>query len=125
MSEGAQAQDAAPILATMAPFDAVTPRGAVTGGWILAQLDLAAGLAGRRASGGDALILSIKEMSFRAPLHAGEAFAIRWALTRTGNTSFNLSLSGWAGEGDEARQVFDADVLMVAVDAAGKPRKLM
>lgn len=114
-----------PVLATMAPFDAVTPRGAVTGGWILTQLDLAAGLAARRISGGDALILSIRELSFEAPLHAGEDFAIHAGLTRKGNTSFNLSLSAWAGTAAEARRILSADVLMVAVDEAGTPRKLL
>ncbi|NIZ09353.1 hotdog domain-containing protein [Pseudooceanicola sp. HF7] len=116
--------DAAPVLVTMAPFDAVTPRGAVTGGWILTQLDLAAGLAGRKATGGDALILSIRELTFKAALHAGEDFAIRSELTRKGNTSFNLSLSAWGGDGESLREILTADVLLVAVDAEGKPRKL-
>ncbi|QPM90905.1 hotdog domain-containing protein [Pseudooceanicola algae] len=116
---------ALPVLMTMAPLDAVTPRGAVTGGWMLTQLDLAAGLAGRRASGGEALILSIKDLTFRDALRAGEDFQIRAELTRKGNTSFNLLLSAWAGASEPQREIFQADVLMVAVDAEGTPRKLL
>lgn len=116
--------DVTPVLVTMAPFDAVTPKGAVTGGWLMTQLDMAAGLAGRTASGGEALILSIKDLTFKAALHAGEAFAIRADLTRRGNTSFNLSLSAQGGDGPNMREIFAADVVMVAVDTDGKPRKL-
>ena len=113
------------VLLTMAPFDAVTPQGAVTGAWMLGQLDMAAGLAGRAASGGAALILSLKEVTFHAPLQAGERFAVRSQLTRKGNTSFNLSLSAEAGEPGETRKILSSEVVMVAVDAAGKPRKLL
>lgn len=116
--------EAATVLATMAPFDAVTPKGAVTGGWLMTQLDLAAGLAGRHFTGGEALILSIRDLTFKAPLHVAETFAIRAELTRTGNTSFNLLLSARGGDGDNAREILVAEVVMVAVDDDGKPRKL-
>ena len=88
--------DTAPVLATLSPFDAVTPRGAVTGAWLMGQLDIAAGLAGRKVSGGEALILSIKDLTFHAALSAGVEFVIHAELTRRGNSSFNLFLSAWS-----------------------------
>lgn len=116
--------DSPPSLLTVAPFDQATPRGAVTGGWILTQLDHAAGLAGRKISGGEALILSIKDLTFHAPLRPGEAFAIHADLARRGRTSFNLALSAWAEAEGEGRKILTADLLLVAIDAAGKPRNL-
>jgi acyl-CoA thioesterase YciA len=111
-------------LITVAPFDQATPRGAVTGGWILTQLDHAAGLAGRKVSGGEALILSIRELTFHAPLRPGEEFALHADLTRRGNTSFNLAISAWAEPEGDCRKILTADVVLVAIDAAGHPRKL-
>ncbi|MBU2936324.1 MULTISPECIES: hotdog domain-containing protein [Pacificibacter] len=113
-----------PVLITTAPYSEATPRGAVTGAWIMGQLDIAAGLAGQHASGGDALMVSIKDLTFHAPLLAGVEFAVHATLTRTGNTSFDLSFSGWANPKTTCTQIFSADVLLVAVDAEGKPRKI-
>lgn len=116
--------ETSPVLVTASPFDAVTPRGAVTGAWLMGQIDIAAGLAGRRFSGGDALILAIKEMTFHAPLTAGIEFVIHAALTRRGNSSFNLFLSAWAEPDTASTLILSADVLLVAVDSHGKPRKI-
>ncbi len=116
--------DGAPTLITVAPYDQVTPRGAVLGSWLLAQVDHAAGLAGRKIAGGDALILSIKELTFHGALKAGEEFVMHADLSRRGNSSFNLSLSAWAEPDADCRQILGADLLMVAVDGEGKPRKL-
>ena len=114
----------APVLATLSPFDAVTPRGAVTGAWLMGQIDIAAGIAGRKVSGGDALILSIKDLTFHAALSAGVEFVIHAELTRKGNSSFNLFLSAWAEPDHACTRILSADVVLVAVDTEGKPRKL-
>lgn len=116
--------ETAPVLITVAPFDQATPRGAILGGWIMTQLDHAAGLAGRKITAGEALILSIKELTFRSPLHPGEEFAVHADLTCRGGSSFNLDVSGWAEPEGACRLVFEADVLLVAVNAEEKSRKL-
>jgi Acyl-CoA hydrolase len=116
--------DGTPVLILVAPYDQVTPRGTIFGGWIMAQIDHAAGLAGRKIAVGDVMIVSIKELTFLGPLAPGEEFVIHTELTRRGNSSFTLSLSGTAEPVTEARPVMQAEVVLVAVDAAGKPRKL-
>jgi acyl-CoA thioesterase YciA len=120
-----QQPEGQPVLITTAPYSEATPRGPITGAWIMGQLDIAAGLAGQQASGGDALMISIKDLTFHAPLLAGVEFAVHATLTRTGNTSFNLSFSGWADPKTTCTRIFSADVLLVAVDAEGKPRKIV
>lgn len=124
MAEAETRPSSAPVIVTVAPYGEVTPRGAIFGGWLLAQVDHAAGLAGRKVAGGDALILSIKELTFHGPLHAGEEFVMHADVTRRGRTSFNLSLSCWAEPDTVCRKIMSADVVMVAVDEAGKPREL-
>jgi len=114
----------APVVVTVAPYDAVTPRGAVTGVWILGQLDTAAGLAGKKFSGGEALILSIKDFTFHAALSAWEEFVIHAEPVRKGNSSFDLSFSGWADPDGACTRIFSATAVLIAVDDDGKPRKL-
>ena len=119
-----QKPEGQPVLITTAPYSEATPRGTITGAWIMGQLDIAAGIAGHHSGGGEALILSIKDLTFHAPLLAGVEFAVHATLTRTGNTSFDLSFSGWASPKATCTRIFSADVLLVAVDAEGKPRKI-
>ena len=114
----------APVLITVAPYDQVTPRGTIFGGWLMAQVDHAAGLAGRKIAAGEVMIVSVKELTFLGPLVPGEEVVMLSALTRRGNSSFTLSLSAVAEPETDARPVLRADVVLVAVDASGKPRKL-
>lgn len=123
MSEPDQRPSEPAVLITVAPYAEATPSGAIFGGWIMSQLDHAAGLAGRKMTGGNVIIASIKELNFHAALAAGEEFVMHATVTRHGNSSFNLSLSGWAEPDTESRRIMTADVLLVAIDSNGKPRK--
>lgn len=116
--------DSAPRLLTVAPQSETTARGPVFGGWILSQLDHGAGLAGRKISGGDVVIAALKEVQFHAPLYGGEEFALHADLSRRGNSSFNLAVTAWAEPDGACRRILSAVVLLVAIDEAGKPRKL-
>lgn len=118
------AMEAVRTLVMVAPCDQATSRGAIFGGWIMSQLDHAAGLAGRKLARGDVIIASVRELTFRGPLHPGEEFVISSAVTRRGNTSLTLALRGTAEPDGPARAVFDAEVVLVAVDSDGRPRKL-
>ena len=110
-------------LITVAPYSEATPSGAIFGGWIMSQLDHAAGLAGRTISGGPVVIASIRELNFLAALFAGEALSVHVKLTRKGSSSFNVAVNAIAKTAPEDRGIFTADVLLVAVDGDGKSRK--
>nr|WP_321506746.1 hotdog domain-containing protein [uncultured Celeribacter sp.] len=124
MAEPVACPDTAPVLKTVAPYGETTPRGNVFGGWCLAQIDHGAGLVGRKIAQGDVVILSIKELTFHAALYPGEEFVMHADLIRRGNSSFTLSLSAWAEPEDACRLIMSAEAVLVAVDEAGKPRKL-
>lgn len=109
------------LLRTLAPFDQATPTGTLTGAWLLAQVDAAAGLAGAQFTGGAALMIAIKDLTFRAALQAGEVFQITGTETRRGRTSFGVAITATGGDG---RVILDADLALLAVDETGQPRAL-
>ena len=124
MSDPDAAPSSDPVLITMPPYGEVTPRGMISGGWILSQIDVAVGLAGARIAGGDVLIVKISALVFLGPLHAGEAFTMHLDPTRFGSSSVTVDLSAFAGSGPDLRTILNAKVILVAVDEDGRPRKI-
>lgn len=106
-----------PVILTVPTVGDTSPMGTVLGGWIMTQIDHAAGRAGR-AFAGDCVIRAIRELTFHAPLRAGEDLSVFARVAGTGRTSFKLELVGFSGE----RMIVDAELTMICVDAAGHPR---
>ena len=113
----------AALLTLVAPYDQTVPSGAIFGGWIMSQLDHAAGLAARQKFG-PCIIRSFKEITFHAALQAGEAVSIYAKLTRTGNTSAGFSFEAWSEVASEPRLIASAQAVLVAIDGDGKPRSI-
>jgi acyl-CoA hydrolase len=113
-----------PVLLSVPTMADTARSGAVLGGWIMLQCDLAAGRAGRRFAG-DCVIRSFRELTFHAPLFPEEALAIHVEVIAVGRTSFTLRLSGIA-EPDmpTARALVSAEVVMVAIGSDGKSRMI-
>ena len=122
MSDWPAAADRPVILTIARPADAAQGS-AVFGGWIMGQFDHAAGRAGRAVA--DAcLIRAIQEMGFHAPLSTGSDFAVYAREIGRGRTSFTLELAGFADPDGDRTLIASARFIMVAIDAAGKPRAL-
>lgn len=114
--------DASPVLLTVPMIADTAPSGAVHGGWIMTQIDHAAGRAGRLFAG-TCVIRAVHELTFQTPLHPGEDLAIFARVGKTGRTSFRLELLGYALHGTPAqRAVVDAELTMICIDASGRPR---
>lgn len=107
------------------PADA-NPSGDIFGGWVLSQMDLAAGIcAGQRAHGRVATI-AIEAMKFIRPVHIGDVLCVYADVERVGRTSLAIHLEAWAlrqriGQRDK---VTDGLFTFVAIDADGKSRPL-
>lgn len=98
--------------------------GFVLGGWIMTQIDHAAGRAGRLFVG-PCLIRAIHELSFHAPLAAGEDLSIFATVGKTGRTSFRLEVEAVALDRTDARKVIaTASITMICIDDAGQPRPI-
>lgn len=117
-----------PALLTMiAPYEQALPQSnegmMIFGGWLMSQCDHAAGFVGRREIGA-CIIRSFKELTFHAPLQAGEALSFFAEHKHTGRTSAVFALQAWAEAHSAPRLILSAEVILVAIDASGKPRPI-
>lgn len=115
------------VLRTLAMPGDTNPWGDVFGGWLLSQMDIAAGhMAGEVAQGRSATV-AVENVVFHRPVAVGQTVSIYANLTRVGRTSMQIALQVWARDlvhNWEPESAFVAEALFhyVAVDAAGRPR---
>ena len=113
-----------PAIRTIAmPADA-NPAGDIFGGWLMAQMDLAAGnIAARRARGRCATV-SVDRINFLNPVYIGDEVSLYAVLERVGRTSLTIRVEAWRRPRDSEEQVrvTDATFVFVALDDEGKPR---
>ncbi len=113
-----------PAIRTIAmPADA-NPAGDIFGGWLMAQMDLAAGnIAARRARGRCATV-SVDRINFLNPVYIGDEVSLYAELERVGRTSLTIRVEAWRRPRDSEDQVrvTDATFVFVALDHEGRPR---
>lgn len=105
------------------PADA-NPYGDIFGGWVLAQMDTAGGIAAVKYAEGRIATVAIEAMQFHQPIHIGDVLCVYTELVRVGTTSFDLRLEAWAlrdaiGGLDKVTQGL---FTYVALDETGRPR---
>jgi acyl-CoA thioesterase YciA len=105
------------------PADA-NAAGDVFGGWVMAQMDLAAGIRASERARGRVVTAAINALSFRRPVKIGDVLELYTSLGRIGRTSITLNVEAWAQRymTHEKVKVTDASFVMVAVDEDGAPR---
>ena len=107
------------------PADA-NPSGDIFGGWVLSQMDIAAGIcAGQRAQGRVATI-AIDAMTFIRPVSVGDVLCVYSEIVKVGRTSLAVHLEAWVLKGRIGKRVKVTDGLFtfVAIDEARQPRVL-
>ena len=111
------------IRVTAMPSDA-NPYGDIFGGWLMGQMDLAAGSVASRHSGGRAVTIAAEGMKFHAPVLVGDEVSVYATLVRVGNTSMTIEVEAWrrARHMEEATKVTQARFVFVATDKDRKPR---
>jgi acyl-CoA thioesterase YciA len=105
------------------PADA-NAAGDVFGGWVIAQMDLSAGIRASERAKGRVVTAAINALSFRRPVKIGDVLELYTAIAKVGRTSMVLTVEAWAQRymTHEKVKVTDASFVMVAVDAEGAPR---
>lgn len=100
------------------------PSGDIFGGWLLAQMDIAAGTIARRRAGGRVATVALDAMSFHLPVQVGDLVSCHARITRIGTTSMTVEVETWAirGRTGEEVKVTEGRFTLVALDAAGRPR---
>lgn len=102
------------------------PSGDIFGGWVLSQMDIAAGIcAGQRAQG-RVVTVSVDGMSFIQPVKVGDILGIYTEVDRVGRTSIDVHIEAWVRRGriGSREKVTEATFKFVAVDDNGKPSPL-
>lgn len=111
-------------LRTLAMPADVNVNGDIFGGWVLSQMDIAAGIiAGSRAQGRVATV-AIDAMKFIRPVHVGDVVCIYADVGRIGRSSMAIELETWVlrGRYGSREKVTEATFTFVAIDEDGRPR---
>ncbi|HHG8519831.1 TPA: acyl-CoA thioesterase [Legionella pneumophila] len=100
--------------------------GDIFGGWIVSQMDLAAGVLAKRISHGRVATVAINSMTFLKPVHVGDVVSCHVELVKVGNTSMTIRVEVWAYSSIkmEKYQVTEGIFVFVAIDENGKPRQV-
>lgn len=115
-----------PILRVVPRPGDINANGHIFGGWVLSQMDIAAGIvAGRRAHGPVATI-AIDAMEFLAPILLHDLISVYATIERTGRTSMAIRIEVVAtrGRGLEEVKVTGGLFTFVALDDDARPRPL-
>ena len=113
-----------PVIRTIAMPADTNPAGDIFGGWLMAQMDLAAGNLAARTARGRSATISVEAIQFLRPVHVGDEVSLYAELTRTGRTSMTIHVEAWrrSRDGDRSEKVTDASFTFVALDQTGRPR---
>ncbi|MEX0349483.1 MAG: acyl-CoA thioesterase [Paracoccaceae bacterium] len=111
-------------LRTLAMPKDVNNNGDIFGGWVLSQMDMAAGItAGARAQGRVATV-AVDAMKFIRPVRVGDVLCVYSHLQRVGRTSMAIGLEAWVlrDRAGARQKVTEAVFTFVAIDEEGRPR---
>ncbi|KTD07561.1 acyl-CoA thioester hydrolase YciA [Legionella jamestowniensis] len=100
--------------------------GDIFGGWLVSQMDLAAGVLAKKIAHGRVATVSIHSMSFLKPVHVGDIVSCHVELIKRGTTSMTIDVEVWAEPATTGGRykVTQGTFIFVAIDKEGKPRKV-
>ncbi len=116
-----------PTLRVPAVVQDTNPSGTIFGGWLMGQIDIAGSIPALVHSKGPVVTAAVKNMSFLAPLFAGDLLSIYAELTACGKSSMTVKVECWIqrnASNPQCLKVSDAELVFVAVDNTGKKRSL-
>ncbi len=118
-----------------------TPRGALTvrviampadtnangdifGGWVMARMDQAGGIAGVERAQGRVVTVAVEAMTFIRPVKVGDVLEVFTEVEGVGRTSMKIHVEAWARRFRThlREKVTDATFTFVAIDEDGRPR---
>ena len=123
-SHGRQQDEGVLVIRTIAMPADTNPSGDIFGGWLMSQMDLAAGNMAGRVSQGRGATVSVEAMQFLRPVKVGDEVTLYATLRKVGHTSMRIHVDAWARPrfSEKAEKVTDADFVFVALDENGAPR---
>jgi acyl-CoA thioesterase YciA len=113
-----------PILRLMPGPGDINANGHIFGGWILSQMDKAAGIIARLRSGGPVVTVAIERMEFIAPIHLRDLISVYAEVATVGRTSMKVRIEvmAWRDSGEIRIKVTEGLFTFVAIDDQARPR---
>jgi acyl-CoA thioesterase YciA len=119
-----EAERQEPILRVVPRPGDINSNGHIFGGWILSQMDIAAGIVAAREAQGAVATVAIEAMEFIAPILLHDIISIYARIERIGRTSMAIRIEVIADRDRGERQVKVTGGLFtfVALDEQHRPR---
>ena len=116
--------DRVPILRVMPGPTDINANGHIFGGWVLSQMDIAAGIVASRRARGSVATVAVEAMEFIAPIHLRDLIWVYADVERVGRTSMSVKIEVVAHRDLGATEVKVTEGLFtfVALDANHRPR---
>ncbi len=125
-SESPHVPASEPVIRTIAMPSDTNPNGDIFGGWLMSQMDLAAGNAAARRARGRCVTASVDRIAFHSPVFVGDEVSLYATIVREGRTSMSIDVEAWrrSRDGDDQVKVTQATFTFVALDQGRRPRSL-
>ena len=113
-----------PVLRVMPGPSDINANGHIFGGWVLSQMDIAAGIVASRRAKGPVATVAIEAMEFIAPIHLRDLISVYAEVERVGRTSMGVRIEVVASRdrGATLVQVTEGLFTFVALDENNRPR---
>jgi acyl-CoA thioesterase YciA len=113
-----------PILRVVPRPGDINANGHIFGGWVLSQMDIAAGIVASRQSNGPVATVAIDKMEFIAPILMHDLISVYAVVERIGRTSITIRIEVVATRrmGLEDVKVTEGVFTFVALDENHRPR---
>jgi acyl-CoA thioesterase YciA len=99
--------------------------GDIFGGYIMAQVDIAGGIAAHRRARGKVATIAVNAFTFKQPVFVGDLLSFYADVVRVGRTSITVDVEVYAQRNFDAIEVVkvtEATLTYVATDAERRPR---
>ena len=116
-----------PVIRTVAMPNDTNPAGDIFGGWLMSQMDLAAGTVAARHARGRCATIAVDAMEFHSPVKVGDEVSLYGKLMSVGRTSMRIHVEAYRRErtGEVRTKVTEADFTYIALDEEGRKRPVM
>jgi acyl-CoA thioesterase YciA len=116
----------APILRVVPGPTDINANGHIFGGWVLSQMDIAAGIVASRRAKGPVATVAIQAMEFLAPIHLRDVISVYAKVEQVGRTSMAVRIEVVANRdlGATEVKVTEGVFTFVALDANHRPRSV-
>ncbi|GAC1305363.1 MAG: acyl-CoA thioesterase [Vulcanimicrobiaceae bacterium] len=112
------------VIRTVAMPKDTNPAGDVFGGWLMAQMDLAASSAATRRARGRCATVAVEAMAFHRPVRVGDELSLYAEILAIGRTSIRVVVEAWSRgrDSEETAHVTSGVFTYVAIDGNRLPR---